>query len=249
MQERTTGCHGEFSATRQRREVRRDGVVDCAAGGGVTVHDSADREVGSYDAVSVCTNPVELASTFRASAASQVAADSARSYHRAVDPFTLDDFWTLITSLGPRGAAGDVEALARRLAALTADSIHAFDRHLMTAVEALDTSDHADQEVFDIDDLRLDPAQAPALMFFYARVAAVAAGPGVYSSVLADPHKLAGGWPLSAAQLVLSAAPAALSRATTKSWAPSRVDPRLSGLGWLPRPPASKDGLTETERS
>jgi hypothetical protein len=139
---------------------------------------------------------------------------------QAVDLLPDDMFWSLIALLGPQGAAGDAEALTRGLAALPMESIHAFDHHLVKAVEALDTPEHACQTVFDLHDLTPVASPVPALMFLYARVAAVAAGPEVYSSVLADPHQLGGGWPLRAAQLVLGAAPAAARRVTGRSWDP-----------------------------
>jgi hypothetical protein len=121
--------------------------------------------------------------------------------------------------LGSLGAAGDIEALLHALAATTEDSILAFQHQLMTAVDALDTSAHASREAFDLDSPLPGRSPAPADVFLLARVAVVAAGRDVYVSVLADPARLAGGWPLRGAQLVLRAAPAAFARVTGHSWA------------------------------
>lgn len=166
-----------------------------------------------------------LAVALGVSAADLSSLKAAPRLNRA-DVYGLEQFWSLVALLGPQGAAGDVEALTRGLAGLTAESIRAFDQQLMTAVEALDTPDHARQEVFDLDHPLPDLPPVPGVSFLYARVAAVAAGPDSYSSVLAEPGKLAGGWPLRAAQLVLGAAPAALQRVTGRSGSTLRADPR-----------------------
>jgi len=165
-----------------------------------------------------------LARALGLSAADLTSLKAAPRIDRADGLYGVDQFWSLIALLGPQGAGGDVEALARGLAGLTADSIRAFDQQLMTAVGALDTPGHADQEVFDLEAPLHGLAPVPALKFLYARVAAVAAGPDVYSSVLAEPGKLAGGWPLRAAQLVLDAAPAALSRVAGRPGSSSTPD-------------------------
>jgi len=108
--------------------------------------------------------------------------------------------------------------LVRGLAALPEDVILAFHQQLMTAVDALDTPDHASQEVFDLDNPLRGLSTAPGDVSLLALVAVVAAGPDVYTSVLADPARLAGGWPLRAAELVLGAAPAAFARVTDHTW-------------------------------
>lgn len=155
------------------------------------------------------------------------AAPVVRRTNLEVEQFSVDHFWSLIELLGPLGAAGDIEALVRGLAALTEDLILAFHHQLMTAVAALDTPDHANQEVIDVD--HPQPGMSPTAgdVFLPARVAVVAAGREVYSSVLTEPVKLAGGWPLRAAQLVLNAAPTAFARVTGHSWAsyPARALP------------------------
>jgi hypothetical protein len=132
---------------------------------------------------------------------------------------TSVDFWTLIREHGGEPEPLRTRSLVDRLAAGDPARIAAFADELARAVHALDTPQHAAQEVRDA----TDPPGMPAVPlsargFLRARLAVVAAGEERWRQVLADPGALSGTWSLNEADALSAVAPQAWERATGRDW-------------------------------
>ncbi|GAB1643057.1 DUF4240 domain-containing protein [Krasilnikovia sp. MM14-A1259] len=117
----------------------------------------------------------------------------------------LDEFWALLTVVGPRPSDEDFERLTDRLATRGPDDICAFEDRLAAALSALDTPAHA------------AAAKANGDWFLYVRCAAVAAGRDAYAEVLAEPARLRR-FAHREAELLLGVAQQAFERRTGMLW-------------------------------
>lgn len=143
-----------------------------------------------------------------------------------------DWFWTLITLLGDDH---DVERLSTALMRLDEHELLSFHDRLAAAVAKLNTEAHAEQLVSDVDD---PPGSRSAMsedVFEFARLAVVAGGRATWTSVVQDPTKLTGNWPMTIGEDILDAVRNAYEETTGNPW----PELTLSGphASQLPAPP------------
>lgn len=144
-----------------------------------------------------------------------------------------DRFWTLIALLGDDH---EVERLSAALTQLDERELLSFHDRLASATSKLITEAHAEQLVSDVND---PPGSRSAMsedVFEFTRLAVVASGRATWASVVQDPTKLTGSWPMAIGEEILDAVRTAYEETTENPWPDLTLSgPPESQLPPLPR--------------